>query len=688
MASPAAPAPIDLTQFHRVFFEEAAEHLSDLEHRLVRIDPAAPPAEELNAIFRAAHSIKGGSGTFGFHDMAAVTHAAESLLDRVRHGELALSAAMVDVILEACDVLRGQLEHHRDGADPAGTDVDTMCARIRAVEAAAAGGTAAVPKSAPATDAGKSAPRRMRTLVVAFPMPTDGHSSLDGLKAGLTDLGRVESLGTTDDGRIRWALCTDRPEADVRALFEWSTAPEAVEVTEQAGEASDAGWGLFDGAPGAAPAAPEACVPADAGWGLFDNAPGNGGTPAPAAAKAPPAAAAAAARKPAAQTDSSIRVSVDKVDQLINLVGELVITQSMLAQSASQIDPAIAERLQAGLAQFERNTRDLQEAVLAVRMMPIAIVFNRFPRVVRDLAARLGKEVELVIDGEGTELDKGLIEKLSDPLTHLVRNSLDHGVESVESRLAAGKPAKGRILLSAAHRGGSVVIRVEDDGAGLDRARILAKARERGMDVPDTMPDAEVWALIFEAGFSTAKEVTDVSGRGVGMDVVRRNIESLGGRVEIESTAGQGSRFSIRLPLTLAILDGMSVGIDGGTYILPLGNVVESMRASSLEVKSISGAGNVVSVRGAYLPVVSLAGVFGVAGRADRGNDGILVIVESDGVSAALEVDELLGQHQVVIKSLETNYRRVPGVSGATIMGDGRVALILDAAQIVRRGRH
>jgi two-component system chemotaxis sensor kinase CheA len=683
MATPATPAPIDLTQFHRVFFEEAAEHLSDLEHRLVQIDPESPPAEELNAIFRAAHSIKGGSGTFGFQDMASVTHAAESLLDRVRHGELALSSAIVDVILESCDVLKEQLAHHRDGADPAGTDVDTICARIRAVEAAASGAGAAesarrVSKaSAPA--APSASPRPQRTLVISFPAPHDGRSSVDGLQASLAELGTLEALPAGDDGRLRWTLTTERPDQDVRALFEWSTSPEAVEIVESAPEAGDAGWGLF----GEAPAAVQPT--ADAGWGLFDT---KAAAPAGATAGGVPKPAAAAARKPAAQPDTSIRVSVDKVDQLINLVGELVITQSMLAQSASQLDPAIAERLQAGLAQFERNTRDLQEAVLAVRMMPIAVVFNRFPRVVRDLTAKLGKEVELVIEGEHTELDKSLIEKLSDPLTHLVRNSLDHGIESVEARTAAGKSAKGRITLSAAHRGGSVVIRVEDDGAGLHRERILAKARERGMEVADDMPDTDVWALIFEAGFSTAKEVTEVSGRGVGMDVVRRNIEALGGRVEIESTAGLGSSFSIRLPLTLAILDGMSVGIEGGTYILPLANVVESMRASAVARKSISGAGTVVSVRGAYLPVVSLASVFGVCERSDRADDGILVIVESDGVSAALEVDELLGQHQVVIKSLETNYRRVPGVSGATILGDGRVALILDAAQIVRRGRH
>ncbi len=377
---------------------------------------------------------------------------------------------------------------------------------------------------------------------------------------------------------------------------------------------------------------------------------------------------------------------MEKVDQIINLVGELVITQAMLAQMAEANDSRLQERLALSLAQLDRNTRDLQEAAMSIRMMPISAVFNRFPRVVRDLSAKLGKQVELRLTGEGTELDKGLIEKITDPLTHLVRNSLDHGIEPPAERIAAGKPAQGTVTLSASHQGGNIVIEVKDDGRGLNRERILAKARERNIAVPDNPRDEEVWALIFEAGFSTAEQVTDVSGRGVGMDVVRSNIVSLGGRVEIASVAGRGTTMTVRLPLTLAILDGMSVACGEEVFILPLNYIVESLRPAPDAVKTITGRGRVVHIRGEYLPVVSLGEVMNIERKAAAEHEGILVILETGQRQVALFVDALVGQHQVVIKSLETNYRKVPGISGATIMGDGRVALILDAPGIARMG--
>ncbi|MFN8752798.1 MAG: chemotaxis protein CheW, partial [Betaproteobacteria bacterium] len=383
---------------------------------------------------------------------------------------------------------------------------------------------------------------------------------------------------------------------------------------------------------------------------------------------------------------SSIRVSVEKVDQLINLVGELVITQSILAQAAGGADLARQETLRAGIDQLARNSRDLQEAVMSIRMLPIAFVFSRFPRVVRDLAAKLGKAVELVTVGEQTELDKGVIEKLADPLTHLVRNSLDHGLETSEQRIAAGKPATGTVTLRAGHQGGSIVIEVIDDGRGLDRARILAKARERGMRVDDAMSDAEVFALVFEPGFSTAAEITDVSGRGVGMDVVRRNIQSMGGRVEIASRPGQGSSITIRLPLTLAILDGISVSVGEELFIVPLTAIVESLQPAATDIRSVAGQGEVMQVRGEYLPVVRLHQVMGLTPREHEYHRGIMVITEAHGGRIALFVDALVGQHQVVIKSLESNYRKVRGISAATIMGDGKVAMILDAGELVRMG--
>jgi two-component system chemotaxis sensor kinase CheA len=381
---------------------------------------------------------------------------------------------------------------------------------------------------------------------------------------------------------------------------------------------------------------------------------------------------------------TSIRVGVEKVDQLINLVGELVITQAMLAQTASRLDTTLYEALRTGLGQLEHNTRDLQESVMSIRMMPISFVFSRFPRVVRDLAGKLNKQVELQTVGEGTELDKGLIEKIADPLNHLVRNSLDHGIEPPEQRLAAGKPALGTITLRAFHQGGNIVIEVSDDGAGLNRRKILAKARERRLAVSEDMPDQDVWQLIFEAGFSTAELVTAVSGRGVGMDVVKRNIHALNGRIEIDSEPGVGTRISIRLPLTLAILDGMSVAVGDETFIVPLTFIVESLQPAKSDIKTIAGGGTVVHVRGEYLPVVALHQVLNVRPRVAELERGIMVIVEAEGAKSAMFVDDLLGQHQVVIKSLETNYRKVPGVSGATIMGDGKVALILDVEALVR----
>jgi two-component system chemotaxis sensor kinase CheA len=392
--------------------------------------------------------------------------------------------------------------------------------------------------------------------------------------------------------------------------------------------------------------------------------------------KAPTAATVAA--------ETSIRVSVEKVDQMINLVGELVITQAMLAETVSTMDQVMHERLVNGLAQLDRNTRDLQESVMSVRMMPINFVFSRFPRVVRDLAGKLNKKVQLKMVGEGTELDKGLIEKISDPLTHLVRNSLDHGIESPEERIAKGKDPQGTITLRAAHQGGNIVIEVADDGAGLNRGKILAKAKEKGIPFNDNISDADVWLMIFAPGFSTAEIVTDVSGRGVGMDVVKRNIDSIAGRVEVTSREGQGCTVTIRLPLTLAILDGLSIAVGDQIYIVPLSFICESLQPGAADIKNVSGQGQVVHVRGEFLPMIALHEIFNIKPKVTNPEEGILILLEAEGKKVALFVDELVGQHQVVIKSLETNYRRVQGVSGATIMGDGRVAMIMDVGALVK----
>jgi two-component system chemotaxis sensor kinase CheA len=379
---------------------------------------------------------------------------------------------------------------------------------------------------------------------------------------------------------------------------------------------------------------------------------------------------------------------VDKVDQLINLVGELVITQAMLRQEAAALDPALQRQLGVGFADLERHTRELQDAVMSIRMVPMSVVFSRFPRMLRDLASKLGKQVELVTHGGATELDKGMIEKITDPLTHLLRNCCDHGIESPEERRARGKPAAGTITLSASHQGGSVLIEVRDDGKGLSRAMLLAKARERGLHAPDSLSDAQTWALIFTPGFSTAAVVTEVSGRGVGMDVVQRNIAALGGVVEIDSSEGRGMAIRVRLPLTLAIMDSMSVRVADECYILPLAAVVEAFQFTPAQLKSIGGQARVIRVRDEFLPVLELDRVFGVPRGGPAGAGSMMVVVEAEGVRIALQVDELLGQQQVVVKNLESNFGRVEHISGATITGDGRVALILDVGALVRRSRH
>jgi two-component system chemotaxis sensor kinase CheA len=406
-------------------------------------------------------------------------------------------------------------------------------------------------------------------------------------------------------------------------------------------------------------------------------------------APVPKAAASTRSEKANVAAESStLRVSVDKVDQLINLVGELVITQAMLAQNSKDVDAALHAQMASGLADLERNTRDLQEAVMSIRMIPMSLVFNRFPRMMRDLAAKLGKKVDLLQVGEATELDKGLVEKITDPLTHLVRNSCDHGIEMPAERLAKGKPETGTITLIASHQGGSIVIEVRDDGKGLNRDKLLSKARERGLEVSDAMTDQEVYGLIFAPGFSTADQVTDVSGRGVGMDVVKKNITALGGTVEIDSAEGYGMTVRVRLPLTLAIMDGMSVGVGEEVYILPLSSVVESFQVQPGLIKTIGGTGRVVEVRDEYMPVVDLERVFNVPRFDFEHVSNIMVVVEAEGGRVAMLVDELLGQQQVVVKNLESNYRKVDDVSGATIMGDGRVALILDIGSLIRRSRH
>jgi two-component system chemotaxis sensor kinase CheA len=700
-ASPAAG--IDLSQFYQVFFEEAAENLEQMEQMLLGLDVEAADDEELNAIFRCAHSVKGGAATFGFADVAELTHQMETLLDKLRRHELQPSTAMVDVLLASGDALKAQLARHQ-GRGGALVDTAELLASIRAL---AEGGSPAVAPARPAAPAATApsaasgmpanSPKSTARLLELTVGPLADPAQADQLAELFTEipgLGTIEPLdaGRDADGMRRFKVLTAASENELIDLFGFHVAREQVKLAPLG-----PGYGFHAGAPGAPQATP---VDSDPGYGFFDNAPGAPDATAAAAAGAaapaavpvearPAARAAARAEAKAAGTpeSSTLRVSVEKVDQLINLVGELVITQAMLAQTGKGVDAALYQQLASGLADLERNTRDLQEAVMSIRMIPMSLVFSRFPRMLRDLAGKLGKKVELVTQGEATELDKGLVEKITDPLTHLVRNSCDHGIELPAERLARGKSEHGTVTLVASHQGGSIVIEVRDDGRGLNRAKLLKKARERGIEAPDTLSDQEVYGLIFAPGFSTAEQVTDVSGRGVGMDVVKKNITALGGTVEIDSAEGYGMTVRVRLPLTLAIMDGMSVGVGEEVYILPLASVVESFQVRPGMIRTIGGSGRVVDVRDEYLPVVDLEQVFQVPRFDFDKSTNIMVVVEAEGGRVALLVDELLGQQQVVVKNLESNYRKVDDVSGATIMGDGRVALILDVGSLVRSAR-
>ena len=656
---------MDITDFYQTFFDEADELLADMEQHLLDLVPEAPDSEQLNAIFRAAHSIKGGAGTFGFTILQETTHLMENLLDEARRGEMQLNTDIINLFLETKDIMQEQLDAYKSSQEPDAASFEYICNALRQL-ALEAKGEAAVPAVAPAKlSVVESAP-------AAAPAQDDRlRIVLSGLKESEVNLLEEElsNLATLSDvvkgkDTLAATLNGDIGKDDVVAVLCFVIEPEQISFETPAAVEPAA---VEVVAVAETPAAP-AVVPA-----------------APAVKAAPREAAAPnRAEKPAARSSesTSIRVAVEKVDQLINLVGELVITQSMLAQRSNELDPVNHGELITSMGQLQRNARDLQESVMSIRMMPMEYVFSRFPRLVRDLAGKLNKQIELTLMGSSTELDKSLIERIIDPLTHLVRNSLDHGIELPETRVNAGKSPVGNLILSAEHQGGNICIEVTDDGAGLNRERILAKAISQGMAVSENMTDEEVGMLIFAPGFSTAEQVTDVSGRGVGMDVVKRNIQEMGGHVEIQSKQGSGTTIRILLPLTLAILDGMSVKVADEVFILPLNAVMESLQPREEDLHPLAGGERVLEVRGEYLPLVELWKVFDVEGAKTEATQGIVVILQSAGRRYALLVDQLIGQHQVVVKNLESNYRKVPGISAATILGDGSVALIVDVSAL------
>ncbi len=652
---------LDISRFAKAFFEEAQEHVASLEALLVAVDIRSPNEESLNAIFRAVHSVKGGAAAFGHRHLAEFTHDFESILDRVRKGKLALTKPMVNVFLKAGDAIGAHIDALSQERQP---ELETMT-QLRHL-LLHVGSEAPTPT---ATVQSAAAPRYR--IAMRLDRAQFSEDAINALKEDIAGLGSVSNIEIKELGEqtteFSFNLDADIEADELRESLEFLAPADAMDIVESGtatNMATDAVSALADDPSG--------------DFGFFEPLPETTATP---------AAVVSASQTTDADIQlsslvdaTSIRVNVVKVDQLINLVGELVIAEAMVAQAVQTIISDEHTLLTSGLAQLSRNTRDLQDAVLAIRMMPISFVFSRLPRLTRDLADRLGKEIEIELHGENTELDKSVIEKIADPLTHLVRNALDHGIEPPEERLAVGKSRHGSLVVSAAHHGGSIVITVTDDGAGLNREKILAKAREIGLDAGSTWQDEDVWQLIFTPGFSTASEVTDVSGRGVGMDVVWQNVHSLGGKIEIVSVPGRGTAMTIRLPLTLAILDGMSVSVSGETYILPLSHISHSVQPLSTDIKTVNGA-KVVLVRDEYIPITSLAELFNLPAPTE--GTGILVVLEMDNMRTALLVDELLGQLQVVLKSLEANYRRVKGVSGATILGDGRVALILDVAYLI-----
>ena len=712
---------MDMSEFLEVFFEECSEGLDVMETGLLNLGTGEVDVEEINTIFRAAHSIKGGSATFDMDEIAGFTHVMETLLDQMRSHEREVTTAAVDLLLESVDCLREMIDAARDEEPIDEKRVNDLKKRLEIMlankEESSGADAPAETESETKTPVDESSGGGKKGWIIDFyPQP-------DILKTGnepyrlfdeLRQLGELNVICTLnkipdfknfdpEQNYLGWRLqlITTVNEQRVREVFSWIEGDCDIAITPLIEEASEAPAGKSESDAGASVEAQAAPAPqADAGTETPEPAP-KAETPAPAAPQATeaekPAAPAAEAEKPAAKKPAkakkkpsgesgSIRVSIEKIDSLINLVGELIITQSMLSQFTDEFDMSQIESLRDGLSQLTRNSRELQETAMQIRMLPISSSFNRFPRLVRDMSSKLGKKVELVISGEGTELDKTVLEKIADPLVHLVRNSLDHGLEMPEKRRELGKPETGTIELKAYHEGGNIVIEVIDDGAGINKERVFKKAVENGIIAPDEkLTDEEINNLIFEPGFSTAEVVSDISGRGVGMDVVRRNINELGGQIYIISEEGKGSTISIRLPLTLAIIDGQLVKVGTETYIIPMLSIDESLQINPKLIKKYKGKIDLYKLRDEYIPVLRLHKIFGLKTDVTNFEDGLLVVVEAERKRVGLFVDELQGQQQVVIKSLEKNFRKVDALSGATILGDGTVALIMDVASLIRQ---
>ncbi len=717
---------IDLSQFHQVFFEESFEGLDIMESSLLALDLSEVDSETINTIFRAAHSIKGGAGTFGFMQVSGFTHVLETLLDEIRSGDRDIEQEHVDMFLQCVDCLRGLMGDLQAGSEPDMTQADELKASFERILAGDAAADVKEPISEVVTEnitsVSDSDTKGWKIEFIPcedvlctgnepYRMFREIQDLSEGAGGTIDVIPHLEQLPEFSKMHpemcyLSWTIIVraDVELSDLEEIFEWvvddcdiryqrlsecdlsnieshvgqpKIENEAVESVENE-IATDDSTQDSKTIETADIAAIESEIVETSATEIVEVESSSNKVEQvnEQIAQAKPKANKANA-KPAENT--SIRVSIDKIDGLINMVGELVITQSMLGQLGQEFDVTRIQRLQEGLSQLEQNTRELQESVMKIRMLPISFAFSRFPRLVRDLSKQLEKEVELVMLGENTELDKTVMEKIGDPLVHLVRNSLDHGLETAEQRTSNGKPSMGTITLNAYHHGGSIVIEVKDDGAGLNKERIKSKAIEKGLvSEDDVLTDGQIYDLIFQPGFSTADVVSDVSGRGVGMDVVRRNIAELNGSIEVSSTPGEGSVFSIRLPLTLAILDGQLVKVGDEVYIFPLVSIVESIQLEKSMLNNITGNQFVMQLRNDYVPIVCLQDIFNIKAEKKDLEGAMLVVVEGDNEKVGIVVDELLGQQQVVIKSLEQNYQKVDSISGATILGDGTVALIVD----------
>lgn len=668
---------IDLSRFQAAFFEESAEHVATMEEGLLQLERRPDDLDLVNRIFRAAHSIKGNSGMFKLIAITEFTHLLENLLDQLRTSQRTLTKAVIDLLLESTDGLKHLIEAAKTGEVHDEGRIATLRERLMGGAGMAEVATEPVVQGLPSS---------RRVTIEWTPGPTLFQRGLDPVQIvkELEHLGRVRTilrgvqglpaLADLDPERcyLAWTCILDTAESDqtIADVFEFVREDSQIVMEADA-------------------AAVSPLTPTDAVVPAVSTSPSESSRLAIASGDAPsPMMPSPSGTTPKKSDGASIRVDTEKIDKLINLVGELVITQSMLSQLGNHFESPDLPVLQERLAQLERNTREIQERVMSIRMLPIAMVFNKFPRVVRDLAAKSGKEIQLIVAGEETELDKTVIESIGDPLTHLIRNAADHGLESPEERMALGKSAQGTLRLSAYQEGGNIYISVQDDGRGLDRDKIVAKARASGIiGVDEHLSDEQVWLLIFRAGFSTAEKVTEVSGRGVGMDVVRRNIEALGGTIAIKTVAGQGTTFLLKLPLTLAIVEGMAVRVGSETYLVPLLSILESLQPSAGAVKTIVGKGQVINVRGTYIPIVRLYEAFHLDADHTDPMRAILIIVETESERVALMVDELLGQQQVVIKNLEQNFHKVDGIAGATILGDGTVGFIVDVRGMLALSR-